>query len=237
MLLSTAIECHEIPGDLQQYELHEVQVLDVIPLDISPCVLKKARHGDQECMLILYSPTAEHICQYFEYLRMCFQVEHDNVVKIHGICCFPDSPYPALVMEELEPLSHFVKNCDTISEKDQIRLVLDIIHAVSAYEAMPVLVQVVVKAIFVSSLQDIRAKFFPVFGCSYSSALRHTSKSHSSNLQWLSDIVVFLNGRGQPVERTLPPEHALEPVIRGWLQRSSPLSTVTEELEYLFRKL
>ena len=239
---STEVECQELPEDLKQHELHEVQVLDIIPVNVSPCVLKKCDYKGKECLIISYHPikTEEvNSSHYFDYLRTCFQVKHENVVQIHGVHCLPDSPYPAFVFEELEPLSNFAKGRD-ISEKQQISILLDIARALSAFTAVPssVLVKAVWNSVFVStSPEGLTAKFSPIFDYSYCLVATDANKTLSTNVQCLYEITVFLNSQGQTNEGDLPADHVLEPIIRGWLQTSSPLATVTEELEHIFRKL
>ena len=240
VVLSTEVECQELPEDLKQHELHEVQVLDVIPLNVSPCVLKKATYKGKECLIISYHPIkTEEVNRslYSEYLKTCFRVKHENVVQIHGVHCLPDSPYPAVVFEELEPLSNFAKGRD-ISEKQQISILLDIVRALSAFTAVPSSVQVkaVGNAVFVSiSPEGLTAKFSPIFGCSYCLVPTDASKIFSPNIQCLYEITMFLNSQGQTNEGNLPANHVLEP-IRRWLRTNSPLATVAEELEHIFRK-
>lgn len=239
--LSTEVECQELPEDLKQHELHEVQVLDIIPLNVSPCVLKRATYEGKECLIISYHPikTEEvNTSPYFEYLKTCFRVKHENVVQIHGVHCLPDSPYPAVVFEELEPLSNFAKGRD-ISEKQQISILLDIVRALSAFTAVHSSVQVkaVGNAVFVSiSPEGLAAKYSPIFGCSYCLVPTDASKIFSPNIQCLYEITTFLNSQGQTNEGNLPANHVLEPIIREWLRTNSPLATVAEELEHIFRK-
>ena len=230
-----------MPEDLKQHELHEVQVLDTVLVDVSPCMLKKANYRGKDCLIICYCPTQiteVNTAQYCEYLRTCFQVKHDNVVKILGVHCLSNSPYPTVVIEEVEPLSTFVKD-KNFSEKQQISILLDIAHALSAFAAVPssVLVKAVKDAVFVStSPEGLTVKFSPIFGCSYCLVATDASKSLSTNIQCLYEITMFLNSQGQTNKGDLPADHVLEPIIRGWVQTGSPLATVTEELEHIFRK-
>ena len=230
-----------MPEDLKQHELHEVQVLDIIPVNVSPCALKKANYMGKECLIICYCPTQTtkevNTAQYFEYLRTCFQVKHDNVVQILGVYCHPKSPYPALLIEETEPLSTFAKGQD-FSEKQQISILLDIAHALSAFTAVPSsgLVKVVWNAVFMStSPESLRAKFSPIFGCSYCLEVTDTNIL-SLNIRGFYEITMFLNSQGQTVEGDLPTDHALEPVFRDWLRKNSSLARVAKQLEHLFRK-
>lgn len=232
--LSTEVECQELPEDLEEHKLHEVQVLDIIPLNVSPCVLKRATYKGKECLIISYHPIKteeDNRSLYSEYLKTCFRVKHENVIQIYGVHCLPDLPYPAVVFEELEPLSNFAKGRD-ISEKQQIGILLDIVHALSAFTAVQV--KAVGNAVFVStSPEGLAAKFSPIFGCSYCLVATDTL---SSNVQCLHEITMFLNSQGQTIEGTLPVKHILEPAFHDWFQNSSPLGTVTERLKNLFRK-
>ena len=173
--LSTEVECQELPEDLKRHELREVQVLDIIPVNVSPCVLKKCNYKGKECLIISYHPIKTkdvNTSHYCDYLRTCFQVKHENVVQVHGVHCLPDSPYPAFVFEELEPLLNFAKG-QNISEKQQIKLLLDIARALSAFTALPsVLIKAVKDAVFVStSPEGLTAKFSPIFGYSMSTGM------------------------------------------------------------------
>ena len=230
-----------MPEDLKQHELHEVRVLDTVPVVVSPCMLKKANYRGKDCLIICYCPTQiteVNTAQYCEYLRTCFEVKHDNVVKILGVYCLSNSPYPTVVIEEVEPLSTFVKDQD-FSEKQQISILLDIAHALSAFAAVPssVLVKAVKDAVFVStSPEGLTAKFSPIFDYSYCLVATDANKSLSTNIQCLYEITMFLNSQGQTNKGDLPADHVLEPIIRGWVQTGSPLATVTEELEHIFRK-
>ena len=233
-----------MPEDLKQHELHEVQVLDIVPVDVSPCVLRKANYRGKDCLIICYCPTQTtkegNTAQYSEYLGNCFQVKHDNVAKILGVYCLPNSLYPAVVIEEVEPLSTIVKDKD-FSEKQQISILVDIAHALSAFAAVPspVLVKVVWNAVFIStSPEDLTAKFYPIFECSYCLVVNDTNKQISSLtiIQCLYEITMFLKSQGQTVEGDLPTDHVLRPVFHSWFWKSLPLATVTEQLEHLFRK-
>ena len=239
--LSTVIECQGLPEDFKRYELHQVKVLDNVPVNVSPCVLKKANYVGKECLIICYCPTQTtkevNTAQYFEYLRTCFQVKHDNIVNICGIYCLSNSPYPALVIEEVEPLSTFVKGHD-FSEKQQISILLGIARAISAFATVPsVLVKAMTHAVFVFALPEgYTVKFFPIFGYSYFLVAADTNGTSSPNVQCLYEITMFLNSQGQTIEGDLPAGHVLAPIIRGWFQSSSPLAMVTEELQHIFRK-
>ena len=229
-----------MPKDLKQHEVHEVQVLDVVPVDVSPCMLKRVNYRAKECLIIKYCPIEVNTSHYFEYLRSCFQLNHDNIVQIHGVYCLPNSQYPAIVLEDVQPLSTFAKE-KYFSEKQQISILLDVAHTLSGFATIPhsALVKAMGNAFFVkvsTSPESLAAKFFPIFEYSYCLVAADTNKILSQNIQCLYEVAVILSSQGKAIERALPQDHLLEPVFWEWVRKSSPLTTVTEELEDLFRK-
>ena len=44
--------------------------------------------------------------KFLSEFRVLFSLDHHNIVQYHGICCLPDSKFPALLMEQLQTSLH-----------------------------------------------------------------------------------------------------------------------------------
>ena len=231
----TALTEQLIPSSWMNYMLSSVELGE--PLDISehlsPYIFKKAKHDGQECVAILYAPVDSETAYESKCIRLFEVLFRNTANEIHvlGICCSPDSKYPILVVENLEPLTSYCSRAHPLSEEKQISLLLDVAKSVSKYDSIPDRV-VEVKTLFVTVSTDcVQAKWFPLFGY-----LQNESKQNASMaLQWILDVACLLHCNKPQDTATLPHSHVLKPVIKKWLNPPTKLTTVIGELELLLQ--
>ena len=208
------------------------------PLDISehlsPYILKKAKHDGQECVAIHYAP-ADSETENESKCKRLFEVlfrNRANGIHVLGICCSPDSKYPILVVENLEPLTLYCSRVHPLSEEKQISLLLDVAKSISEFDSISQKV-VEVNTIFVTVSTDPHAKWCPLLGYS----CFHYTDGQCEDRKWIMNIANFLHSnKQQHSDLTLPDSHVLKPVIEKWLRKENPptkLTTVIEELQDL----
>ena len=215
-------------------------------LDVSPCTVNEATYNGTGALAVTYNPQEtdpakqdEERESYQTFLDEVTKVKHPNIVQVLEVDSTHD--FPVLVIEKLEPLTHYcVSDNPAISEENQQSFLINIANAILSFQD-PYQERVKIKpdAIFVQrSNGKVLAKYCPMFGFSYYQQAQDLRKCC---LKWLDDICKLLHLRGNVRQYSdLPDNHILKHLIEHkWLEKKScskNIFSVKYELENLYSK-
>ena len=144
-------------------------------MNVSPCTVNEATYDGDEALAVTYNPQEtdptkqdEERESYQTFLNEVTKVEHPNIVEVLEVDRTQD--FPVLVIEKLEPLTHYcASDTAAIPEVNQLSFLIDITDAILSFQD-PCLKRVKIRpnTIFVQLRgSDIQAKFCPMFVFSY----------------------------------------------------------------------
>ena len=216
-------------------------------LDVGPCTVNKATYNDTGTLAVTYNsketdPTKqdEEKERYRSFLDEVTKLKHPNIVQVLGVDRTHD--FPVLVIEKLEPLTHYcVSDNPAIPEVNQLSFLIDIANAILSFQD-PCLKRVKISpnTIFVQ-LQgsDIQAKLCPMFVFSYHQQSKQKKQCSVEDLEWLNKICKLLHFRGNFSHLPdLPISHILKQMIEHkWSKKESlhskNITDIKDELEKL----
>ena len=217
-------------------------------LDVSPCTVKEAVYNGTGALAVTYnSQETDPVKQqeerenYQTYLGEVTKVKHPNIVQVlHEVDRTQD--FPVLVIEKLEPLTHYCASDNpAIPEVNQLSFLLDITNVILSFQD-PCLERVKISpnTIFVQLRgSDIQAKICPMFVFSYHQQSKQKKKCSVEDLEWLKEICKLLHFRGNLSRLPdLPNSHILKQMIEHkWSKRESlhskNITDIKDDLEKL----
>lgn len=225
----------------------KLKTVQVLPVDVD----------GEEYMAIQYlNDNFSAEVGYIEYIESFIYENFSNLPSVKGIY-YPNlvegsKQYPMIIVERLTALRD-VFNQDTLSEVDQVSILIDLAVSVESFlnKAKEYDILVCPDAVFIrGTSHDVMARFCPLY--SHSFAVKHTDfcakKVHNmatvplSDLEWMSDIVKFIHFEGRTTEQKLPEKHILKKIFdQKWLSndkqfRPENFKVLLQEMQNLLGK-
>ena len=219
----------------------ELEIDEEMQLEVSPCSFRKAFHNRQSCMAVVYTKSKDD--KKFQFCKFVNDVlaDRQNVLKVN--CVHFDnklSHHPILLYEPEQPLKEYCSSCGTISEIEQLSILLDIALATLGFSSgmQP---NVTKESIFVhkDSNGEIKALFSPLYKYSYFLS----PVEPRGGFDWIREVVLLMHYRDQYSKHTeLPESHILYNIFKyKWFSdkeeaRPEDKVEVAKEIEYILGK-
>ena len=199
-------------------------------MNVSPCTVNEATYDGDDALAVTYNPQEtdpakrdEERESYQTFLKEVTKVKHPNIVQVVGVD--RDQDFPVLIIEKLEPLTHYCASDNpAIPEVNQLSFLMDIANAILSFQdSRQERVKIKPDTIFVQRTNGkVQAKYCLMFGFSY---FQQTAKQRGcivrEDLKWLNDICKLLHLRGNLSQLPdLPDSHILKHISER--QRSGP---------------
>ena len=219
-----------------------------LSLDVSRCTVNEATYNGTDALAVTYSPQETDLAKqdeekesYQTFLNELTKVKHPNIVQVLSEVDRTQD-FPVLVIEKLEPLTHYcVSDNPAIPEVNQLSFLIDIANAILSFQD-PCLERVKISPnmIFVQLRgSDIQAKLCPMFVFSYHQQSKQKKQCSVDDLEWLKEICKLLHFRGSVSQLPdLPNNHILKQMIEHkWSKKESlhskNITDIKDELEKL----
>ncbi len=198
----------------------ELELLEVMDLDVSPCILWKVLHSGQQYMALIYNgkcDSEEAILNFSKYIED-IQNNKPNVMPVKCVHFYTElSSHPIILFEVEQPLKEYCKSSEAISEIQQLSLLWNAAISVLGFSSS-ITLQMTTASLFVhktstddiTSTDDTKAMFLPVYEHSYFHKMEPRTQPESPSLNWLKDTLFLMIHRKQYSSNSnLPENHIL----------------------------
>ncbi len=225
----------------------EFELLEVMDLDVSPCILWKVLHSGQQYMALIYNgkcDSEEAILKFSKYIEDV-QNNKPNVMSAKCVHFYTKlSSHPIILFEVEQPLKEYCKSSEAISEIQQLSLLLNSAISVLGFSSS-ITLQMTTASLFVhktstddiTSTDDTNAMFLPVYEHSYFQQMAPKTQPELPSLNWLKDTL-FLMVHHDSNNSKLPENHILFNIFKHrWFSDDKPgcssTADVAKELEHI----
>ncbi len=224
----------------------ELEFLEVMDLDVSPCILWKVLHSGQQYMALIYNgkcDSEEAILKFSKYIKDV-QNNKPNVMSAKCVHFYTELfSHPIILFEVEQPLKEYCKSFEAISEIQQLSLLLNAAISVIGFSSS-ITLQITTASLFVhkTSTDDTKAMFLPVYEHSYFQQMAPKTQPELPSLNWLKDtLFLMVHHDSNNIKLDLPENHILFSIFKHrWFPDDKPgcLSTtdVAKELEHILGK-
>ena len=224
-----------------------LELLDKVKVDVSPCTLWTGLHNGQPCTVLKYE-AEETKSSYTEYAHYILENKHEHVVKadcIHLDDELSHNPIIVLRQVHLKTINDYLSSSrSALSEMEQLSFLLDIAKGFASLQNdTSAYFRGTENSVFIhveESIGNLIAQFFPVYKQSYfPRAQEYAAAVSSADLIWLRRTTILLDRESNDEKSELPESHVLYNIFKHkWLSdderlRPRDVSQVAKEVEYI----
>ncbi|XP_064395955.1 uncharacterized protein LOC135342984 isoform X6 [Halichondria panicea] len=224
-----------------------LELLDKVKVDVSPCTLWTGLHNGQPCTVLKYE-AKETKSSYTEYTHYILENKHEHVVKadcIHLDDELSHNPIIVLRQVHLQTINGYLSSTRSVlSEIEQLSFLLDIAKGFASLQKdTSAYFRGTENSVFIhveESIGNLIAQFFPVYKQSYfPRAQEYAAAVSSADLIWLRRTTILLDRESNDEKSELPESHVLYNIFKHkWLSdderlRPRDVSQVAKEVEYI----
>ena len=229
-----------------------LELLDKIKVDVTPCTLWRGLHSGQPCTVLKYEAEETNLnSNYTEYAHYILENRHENIVKadcIHTDDELSHNPIIVLRQVHLQTINEYLfSSHSALSEMEQLSLLLDITKGFASLQNNnSAYFRGTENSVFVhveESIGNLTAQFFPLYKQSYfPRAQEYAAAVSSADLTWLRTTTILLHRESNDEKSELPESHVLYNIFKHkWLSdderlRPRDVSQVAKEVEYILGK-
>ena len=227
-----------------------LELLDKVKVDVSPCTLWTGLHNGQPCSVLKYE-AEETKSSYTDFAHYILENKHEHVVKadcIHLDDELSHNPIIVLRQVHLQTINDYLSSSrSALSEMEQLSFLLDIAKGFASLQNdTSAYFRGTENSVFVhveESVGNLTAQFFPLYKQSYfPRAQEYAAAVSSADLTWLRTTTILLHRESNDEKSELPESHVLYNIFKHkWLSdderlRPRDVSQVAKEVEYILGK-